>query len=291
MTAHLINIDPEMVEIGQRFRKELGDLDGLAASILSVGLLHPIVVDADHNLIVGERRLRAWMQAKPGELIPAYVVSDIDVMNAESDENNVRKAFTPIEGVAIRDALMEREKAKAAAEQEAGRERGRKVQRGESVSPKFGETDRHEREAKRRASKAAGFSDTTLDKVAAVVKAAEDPEMPEPVRKVAKAQVSALSKHNAKVDSAYRETEKAKDVAFDRKRNEMKAGSPEVRQANTHAAVSKVASAIATFLVFEPEFVALYASEEDMSALLFESERLAKFVAEVQSKRRLRVVG
>lgn len=43
----------------QRHRHDLGDLDGLAKSIRAVGLLHPVTVDEQGNLLAGARRLAA----------------------------------------------------------------------------------------------------------------------------------------------------------------------------------------------------------------------------------------
>ena len=54
---HTLPIDE--IDIGQRYRKDLGDLKVLAESIESVGLLHPVVVTPDQRLIAGQRRLRA----------------------------------------------------------------------------------------------------------------------------------------------------------------------------------------------------------------------------------------
>jgi hypothetical protein len=45
------------IKVGERFRKDMGDIDGLAAKLKEVGaLLHPIVVRSDGTLIAGERR-------------------------------------------------------------------------------------------------------------------------------------------------------------------------------------------------------------------------------------------
>jgi ParB family chromosome partitioning protein len=49
----------ESVIVGERHRRDLGDLDALAANIKDTGLLRPIVVRRDGTLIAGERRLRA----------------------------------------------------------------------------------------------------------------------------------------------------------------------------------------------------------------------------------------
>jgi ParB family chromosome partitioning protein len=45
-----------------RHRRELGDIAGLAESIRTIGLLHPITVDAEGNLLAGARRLAACKQ-------------------------------------------------------------------------------------------------------------------------------------------------------------------------------------------------------------------------------------
>ena len=47
------------IKVRNPYRKSLGDIDTLAASIKEVGLLHPIVVRPDGRLIAGERRLVA----------------------------------------------------------------------------------------------------------------------------------------------------------------------------------------------------------------------------------------
>jgi ParB family chromosome partitioning protein len=48
------------IEIGHRFRRDLGDIDALAQNIADVGLLHPVVVTPNGELIAGLRRLRAF---------------------------------------------------------------------------------------------------------------------------------------------------------------------------------------------------------------------------------------
>ena len=47
------------VKVGDRMRKDLGDIHSLAVSIKEKGLIQPIVLDPNFNLIAGERRLRA----------------------------------------------------------------------------------------------------------------------------------------------------------------------------------------------------------------------------------------
>ena len=64
------------VKVGQRVRDEFGDMEALAGSIKEHGLLHPIVVDSDYNLIAGCRRLLACERIGLTE-IEAKVLEDI----------------------------------------------------------------------------------------------------------------------------------------------------------------------------------------------------------------------
>jgi ParB-like chromosome segregation protein Spo0J len=40
----MTQLQVDKIRLGQRFRKDLGDVEGLAASMREVGLLHPVVV-------------------------------------------------------------------------------------------------------------------------------------------------------------------------------------------------------------------------------------------------------
>ena len=90
--------------IGKRFRKDIGDLTSLKESIQEIGLLQPIVIDEDNNLIAGLRRIRAFQELGKTD-IPANVVSIGNVLRGELDENVQRKNFTPSECVAIWEAM------------------------------------------------------------------------------------------------------------------------------------------------------------------------------------------
>ena len=45
--------------VGDRVRKDMGDLKSLADSMQRHGLLHPVVVKTDRTLIAGHRRIEA----------------------------------------------------------------------------------------------------------------------------------------------------------------------------------------------------------------------------------------
>jgi len=61
------------IKIGKRFRRDLGDIDALARSINEVGLLHPIVITPDGELLAGQRRLEACKQLK-WDKIPVRII-------------------------------------------------------------------------------------------------------------------------------------------------------------------------------------------------------------------------
>ena len=93
------------IQTGERFRKELGDIDGLAQSISDDGLLQPIGVTPDNRLVFGYRRLVACRDKLGWTEIPAVVIDIENLTQCEWVENTVRKDLTLSEMVAITDAL------------------------------------------------------------------------------------------------------------------------------------------------------------------------------------------
>ncbi len=102
------------IVIGDRVRKDLGDIGSLAESIRRHGLLHPIVVKTDMTLVTGRRRIEA-ARLLGWEKIPATRIDVEDLLSAEHDENSERKNFTPTEGAEIKRLITEAnaERAKA----------------------------------------------------------------------------------------------------------------------------------------------------------------------------------
>lgn len=93
------------ITIGDRFRKEMGDIEGLAQSIREGELLQPIGITPDHELVFGERRLRAYRDILGRDTIPARIVDVPSVLLGQIDENVLRKEFTLTEQIAIVDSL------------------------------------------------------------------------------------------------------------------------------------------------------------------------------------------
>ena len=152
------------ITVGKRHRRHLGDVAGLAASIEAVGLLHPVVVDDEGQLIAGKRRLEAAKSLGWDE-IPVHVVDLGDDLTRERDENTQRLDFAPDELVAIGRALEEREREAAKARQ------GTRTDIVESFhNVETGKT-------RDKVAAVAGVSGRTYEKAKAVVEAAEqDPE-------------------------------------------------------------------------------------------------------------------
>lgn len=119
------------VRIGERHRKDMGDLRKLADSIAREGLLHAIVVTTNRLLVVGERRLRACRDILKWKDIPCEVIDVASVHRCERDENDVRKDFTPSERAALAQAIID----------EAGERRGRPRKAGEPKPSLFGEEE------------------------------------------------------------------------------------------------------------------------------------------------------
>ena len=100
------------VTIGKRFRKDMGDLDQLSADIDDQGLIVPIGVTPDYELVYGERRLRACKKLGWAK-IEAYVIKsatdDLTIRKMEEAENNLHKPMTPVEKVALRESIVKAE--------------------------------------------------------------------------------------------------------------------------------------------------------------------------------------
>jgi ParB-like chromosome segregation protein Spo0J len=155
VSATVIKIDS--IKVGKRHRKDLGDIEGLAASIEEVGLLHPPVITPDGELIAGARRIAA------GKLLgwkdtPVRLIDLDQIVRGEFAENTHRKNFLPSEIASIMGALEPIERAAAKQRQ------SRKISgTGEETRDRIGAY--------------VGKSGRTIEKIKAVVEAAEaEPE-------------------------------------------------------------------------------------------------------------------
>jgi 16S rRNA G966 N2-methylase RsmD/DNA-binding XRE family transcriptional regulator len=119
----VIPIPIDRIRIGSRYRKDLGDLEGLAKNIKDIGLLHPVTIDEHSTLICGFRRIAACKLLGLKE-IPAYVLNLEDVRSGELSENTFRKDFTFSEIVEIKKSIGHVERKNAFERQKQGQKLG-----------------------------------------------------------------------------------------------------------------------------------------------------------------------
>lgn len=158
----------DKINIGKRFREDLGDIKALAESISEFGLFHPIVVDINNQLIAGRRRLAAFEHLGRKE-IPAIVIDLEDIRKGEIEENVKRLDFTPSEQVAIERYLSPK------IEADAKKRQGTRTDLGKELPGNFPESQ--EFRVRDIVANYVGVSGRTLEKTKKVVETAEeDPE-------------------------------------------------------------------------------------------------------------------
>ncbi len=94
----------EDIKIKKRIRKDLGDLTSLIDSLRSHGLMNPVVITKNNELIAGHRRIASakvlgW---KSIEVMVLDKISELEKLELEIEENVVRKDFS---GDELEDAM------------------------------------------------------------------------------------------------------------------------------------------------------------------------------------------
>jgi ParB family chromosome partitioning protein len=89
----------EDIKIKKRIRKDLGDLTSLIDSLRSHGLMNPVVITKNNELIAGHRRIASakvlgW---KSIEVMVLDKISELEKLELEIEENVVRKDFSGYE--------------------------------------------------------------------------------------------------------------------------------------------------------------------------------------------------
>ena len=189
------------VKVGERARRDIGDLTDLMESIREVGLLQPIVLDDKDRLIAGQRRLEAvrklgWPSVP---YVTAKRVKDATQhLLAERDENTCRKPMTPTEVKGLADSIRALHAAEAA-ERRTSNLPGRLP----NVSPEtFGRTDEI-------AAEAVGISRAQLGRIDQVVKATEHPDPA--VAKIAQEAQKGMDAGDFSINAAVTKVREAQD--------------------------------------------------------------------------------
>ena len=93
MNKELIYIDIDDIKIQKTVRTDMGDLSSLEQSIRNLGILSPVIIDKNNNLIAGSRRVQASRNAELKE-IPAFKLQldscSMEALDIQSDENLCR---------------------------------------------------------------------------------------------------------------------------------------------------------------------------------------------------------
>lgn len=262
----------DSIKVGARVRQNLGSITDLAVSIDEIGLLHPVVVGPNNELIAGARRLAAVKSLGWSE-VPVTVADSLELLaralQAESDENTCRMDFSPTEAAEMRSRIVAALKPKAQANQSASRAKPGERVGGSKLEPPTEPVGK----TRKVAAKATGRSSSTLDKVDAVKKAAIESPYPE-VRREAEI---ALRKMDAtgKVDGAFRDVQKAEVEAID---------DGSIAAAKWVAAVFREI-ARSSITTFETDRLASLADDELWEALARFRERLNAWFDEAFSKK------
>ncbi len=168
------------IKIGKRFRKEIGDITSLADSIERIGLLHPIVINEDNELIAGFRRIKA-LEKFGKKRIPYTRINIKNALQGEYDENTERKNFTITEVAEIyKEVEKTRNKGRPTTHDSLTELLNKDSDENVGNLPTFpkGPTDIV-------TGKIAGYSEQTINKIVELVEAAkENPELKEMVDKV-----------------------------------------------------------------------------------------------------------
>jgi len=159
-----MNID--QIQIGFRYRRDLGDLRALAESIEEVGLLHPVVVTPEGRLIAGQRRLEACRLLGWSE-VPVTTVDLYQAARGEAHENFVRKDLLPSEIVALKRAIEPLERREARERQGTRADLCHPATVAECQRASLGD-------ARDKIARYLGVGRTTIERAEAVVEAAEE---------------------------------------------------------------------------------------------------------------------
>jgi N6-adenosine-specific RNA methylase IME4/ParB-like chromosome segregation protein Spo0J len=157
----------DRIQVGFRYRKDLGNLRSLAQSIEEVGLLHPVVVTPEGLLIAGQRRLEACRSLGWSD-IPVNVVDLYQAARGEAHENFVRKNLLPSEIVALKRAIEPLER------REARERQGHRADLCHPATVAEGQRPSSIGDARDNIARYLGVGRTTIERAEAVVEAAEE---------------------------------------------------------------------------------------------------------------------
>lgn len=207
----MTEIHLDQIVIGERARRDYGDMTDLMESIREHGVLSPITLLPGNRLLCGGRRVEA-ARALGMESIPFHVAKTQDDalarIKAERDENTCRKDMTPEELVNIGLEIERLERPKAQARQ------GLRHDLHPTSGPAGPDVDKKP-EANRTAAvvgDALGVSKNTYKRAKHVVQTARGDNEPAPeVQEVAQEALKEMNDGQATITGAYNKVRAARD--------------------------------------------------------------------------------
>jgi len=204
----LIDIE-KITGLDKRYRKDpKKGLQALAESIDTHGLLNPIVVTTDLELVAGHRRLLA-VQSLGYEQIEAHIVKGLDEaakLHIEYDENICRVQMTEAERIALFNARFPQ----AQEEAKQRKSEGAKAKgQGSGNVPDAGDARDAAAVGLEESGQTLQKKSKTLEKIEAIV---ADPETPESVRTVATSGLEAFNAGEKKILEVQKDVTAAQKV-------------------------------------------------------------------------------
>lgn len=200
------------VVVGERARREYGDLTSLMDSIREHGLLQPIGLSPGNHLLFGGRRLEAVKRLGLLDVPVTRPETRTDVLSllkAERDENTCRKDMTPEELVDLGLRIEEMERPKARDRQAEGQRAGgfaRHASASGSTEPKAENGRTNEV-----VSEALGLSTPTYKRMKHVVTTARNEDEAPEVREAAKSVLTSMNAGEIGAAAAYRRVRESRN--------------------------------------------------------------------------------
>lgn len=180
----------DSIHVGNRHRKDLGDIDALAASIERDGLLQPITVTPDGVLVCGARRLAAIKQLAWAEVrvwVRSGISTQLGYMLAEQNDNMLHKPLSQLEAAELY-REMKVILAEDAAQRKAATQFVSDENRGISgPAESAGPSNEPRGDARRQAAEliTGTSSYTRLEEINFIQRVVEDPNQPDGIRAAA----------------------------------------------------------------------------------------------------------
>jgi ParB family chromosome partitioning protein len=201
----------ESIQVGYRVRRDMGDLEGLAASIDEFGLLQPLTVTPEGLLICGARRLEAAKRLGMRQVnvwVRSGISTPLQLLMAEQTEDTMHKPLLPTEAAALYRELKEllaEESRRRMQETQFG-----KVAEITGISGSANLAEPSERTARAQAAQlvTGRKSYTTLERVGEIERFVAAPDAPPELREVASTALARIDV-DGKVNGHYQQVKAA----------------------------------------------------------------------------------